>query len=151
MRRKSENTSALSELPIRIRTSAENTPVALASVLYDVLNSIAVDAVLSHAKAYEVDLAREHLDFVEENDLLNEFIYVADMYNHRIQKFKSDGSFVQAWGSIGSAEGQLDEPADIAIDSNGNIYVIERYNHRVQIFTPDGMTHRCVQTLLIEP
>ncbi|MCP4107185.1 MAG: transposase [Desulfobacteraceae bacterium] len=45
-------------------------PVALASVLYDVLNRIALDAVLSHAKAYEVNLAREHLDFVEENDLL---------------------------------------------------------------------------------
>ncbi|MCP4112969.1 MAG: IS4 family transposase, partial [Desulfobacteraceae bacterium] len=45
-------------------------PVALASVLYDVLNNIALDSILSHAKAYEVNLAREHLDFVKENDLL---------------------------------------------------------------------------------
>jgi hypothetical protein len=45
-------------------------PAALASVLYDVLNNIALDALLSHAKAYEVNLAAEHLGFVKENDLL---------------------------------------------------------------------------------
>ncbi len=59
---------------VRIANQDQNVsgeyPVALASVLYDVLNRIALDAVLSHAKAYEVNLAGEHLDFVEENDLL---------------------------------------------------------------------------------
>jgi len=42
----------------------------LASVMYDVLNHIAVDSILAKAKSYEVDLAIEHLKFSSENDLL---------------------------------------------------------------------------------
>ena len=42
----------------------------LASVMYDVLNRVAVDSVLSHARAYEVDLAIKHLAHGEKNDLL---------------------------------------------------------------------------------
>ena len=36
-------------------------PYAMASVLYDVLNRIAIDACLRSARAYEIDLAIEHL------------------------------------------------------------------------------------------
>jgi hypothetical protein len=43
---------------------------ALASVMYDVLNRVAVDSVLSTARAYEVDLAIEHLEHSLDNDLL---------------------------------------------------------------------------------
>jgi len=43
---------------------------ALASVMYDVLNRVAVDSILSHARAYEVNLAIEHLKHSGENDLL---------------------------------------------------------------------------------
>lgn len=43
---------------------------ALASVLYDVLNRIAIDARLGKAKAYEVDLAVEHLAHTQAGDLL---------------------------------------------------------------------------------
>ena len=35
------------------------------------------------------------------------FVYVADTYNHRIQKFTKDGQFVAKWGSKGSGEGEL--------------------------------------------
>ncbi len=42
----------------------------LASVMYDVLNCIAIDSVLAKAKAYEVDLAMEHLAYSKDNDLL---------------------------------------------------------------------------------
>jgi hypothetical protein len=45
-------------------------PYALASVLYDVLNRIALDASLGKAKAYEVDLAVEHLAHTQAGDLL---------------------------------------------------------------------------------
>jgi len=45
-------------------------PFALASVMYDVLNHVAIDSTLAKAKAYEVDLAIKHLDFSEDNDLL---------------------------------------------------------------------------------
>ncbi len=45
-------------------------PYALASVLYDVLNRIAVDARLGKARAYEIDLAVEHLAHTQAKDLL---------------------------------------------------------------------------------
>ena len=47
-------------------------PTATASVLYDVLNSVAIDAILAKAKAYEVDLAIEHLAHTTDEDLLVE-------------------------------------------------------------------------------
>jgi len=42
----------------------------LASVMYDVLNKIAVDSYLGKAKDYEVNLALKHLEHTHENDLL---------------------------------------------------------------------------------
>jgi hypothetical protein len=45
-------------------------PYTLASVLYDVLNRIALDARLEKATAYEVDAAIEHLAYTQPNDLL---------------------------------------------------------------------------------
>lgn len=45
-------------------------PYALASVLYDVLNRVALDATLGHAKAYEIDLAIGHLPQTRQGDLL---------------------------------------------------------------------------------
>jgi hypothetical protein len=45
-------------------------PWALAAVLYDVLNRVALDAVLGEARAYEVDLACGHLAHTRDGDLL---------------------------------------------------------------------------------
>ena len=45
-------------------------PYALVSVLYDVLNRIAIDSTLAKADAYEVDLAMAHLKHTQPNDLL---------------------------------------------------------------------------------
>lgn len=42
----------------------------LASVLYDVLNDIALDSVLADTRAYEVDLAEGHLSHTQADDLL---------------------------------------------------------------------------------
>ena len=45
-------------------------PYALASVLYDVMNRVALDAVLGRARAYEVDLAVAQLAHTRPGDLL---------------------------------------------------------------------------------
>lgn len=50
--------------------TAGERPYALASVLYDVLNRVGVEAVLGQAKAYEVDLAVAHLACTRPGDLL---------------------------------------------------------------------------------
>lgn len=42
----------------------------VASVIYDVLNNIVISSSLSHSKAYEVNLAIEHLNYTKKGDLL---------------------------------------------------------------------------------
>ena len=37
-------------------------------------------------------------------------VYLADVYNNRIQKFTSDGSFLTEWGETGSGNGQFKLP-----------------------------------------
>jgi hypothetical protein len=44
-------------------------PFALASVLYDVLNRVALDAQLEPCRSYEVDLAASHLPHLQDDDL----------------------------------------------------------------------------------
>lgn len=46
--------------------------------------------------------------------------------------------FELKWGTLGSGDGQFEEPSAIAIGPNGNVYVADRGNHRVQVFTPFG-------------
>ena len=69
------------------------------------------------------------------------FVYVADMGNCRVQKFTTDGEFVLAWGTQGSAEGMFHDVHSVAVDADGQVYVTDSLHpdlHRVQKFTPDG-------------
>lgn len=46
-------------------------PVCTISVLYDLLNNVAIDSILGHARSYEVDLAVEHVEnFGKTGDLV---------------------------------------------------------------------------------
>ncbi|MBL7082594.1 MAG: SUMF1/EgtB/PvdO family nonheme iron enzyme [Candidatus Aminicenantes bacterium] len=66
-------------------------------------------------------------------------VYVADRYNHRVQKFASNGSYVTKWGSYGTGNSNFDEPWGIAVNNSSEyVYVADYYNHRVQKFTSDG-------------
>jgi sugar lactone lactonase YvrE len=75
-------------------------------------------------------------------------IYVADTWNHRIQKFDKDGKFVTKWGSfINLADNAVTDPNQqsmffgprgIAIGPDGNVYVTDTGNKRIATFTPDG-------------
>jgi hypothetical protein len=69
----------------------------------------------------------------------NGFVYVSDRNNHRVQKFTSDGQFVNKWASTGRGEGKFYRPKGIATDNNGYVYVADMGNYRVQKFTPDGL------------
>ena len=81
-------------------------------------------------------------------------VFVADFYNHRIQKFTPEGEFLDAMGgeslgvvgSSGSGSGQLDAPGGVAVASDGRLYVADFYNHRVQFLSPDGEFIRQVGT-----
>jgi DNA-binding beta-propeller fold protein YncE len=65
-------------------------------------------------------------------------VFVADTENNRIQKFRSDGSFIRTWGSLGTGNGQFDGPFGVAVDPEGFLYVTERDNHRIQKFSNTG-------------
>ncbi len=73
-------------------------------------------------------------------------IYVADSGdigsgdgNHRIQRFRSDGSFLGEWGELGTGPGQFNVPMNLIVDPvTGQVYVSDYGNHRVQLFSATG-------------
>jgi len=65
-------------------------------------------------------------------------IHVADSFNHRVQKFSSNGELITKWGKEGTGDGEFKLPSYIAIDKDDNIYVTDSHNHWVQKFDSDG-------------
>ncbi len=72
-------------------------------------------------------------------------MYVADTWNHRMQKLDAEGNPVTAWGlfgqySLGDAASQsaFYGPRGVAIGPEGRVYVADTGNKRVQVFEPDG-------------
>ncbi|MEO9871520.1 NHL repeat-containing protein [Ekhidna sp.] len=66
-------------------------------------------------------------------------IYVADMSNHRIQKFKpGKNPKFETIGSQGSGPGQFESPVSVAVSTDHKLYVVDRGNSRVQIFSENG-------------
>ncbi|HNB54938.1 MAG TPA: hypothetical protein PK530_23515, partial [Anaerolineales bacterium] len=55
------------------------------------------------------------------------FVYVADTWNHRVQKFTANGEFVTMWGTFGQAEtpDAFWGPRDVSVDASGNVFVTD--------------------------
>ena len=68
------------------------------------------------------------------------FVYVADTWNYRIQKFTADGQFVKTWGFFGQGDqpNSFYGPRDIAFNSSNRLYVTDTGNKRVVVFDTDG-------------
>ncbi|MFH1723767.1 MAG: PKD domain-containing protein [Elusimicrobiota bacterium] len=75
-------------------------------------------------------------------DAADQYIYVADAGNRRVQKLTVDGTYVTHWGSAGSGDGQFNGMEDIGVDAAGNVYTLESHQggggNRVQKFDSDG-------------
>jgi len=70
----------------------------------------------------------------------NEDLYVADIWNNRVQVLDYNGSYSRKWGSAGSAAGQFQSPAGLDVDGRGRVWVTERDGARAQVFDSKG-TH----------
>jgi DNA-binding beta-propeller fold protein YncE len=67
-------------------------------------------------------------------------VYVADTWNHRIQKFTADGQFLKMWGTFGQADSVdgMWGPRGLAVDASDRVYVTDTGNKRVLIFDSEG-------------
>ncbi len=67
-------------------------------------------------------------------------VYVADTWNHRIQRFDNQGTFINSFGTFGTEGGELAlyGPRSVAVDSEGRIYVVDTGNKRVLVFDAQG-------------
>lgn len=65
-------------------------------------------------------------------------ILVADTWNHRIQKFTSEGRFLTTVGALGKGPLQFTYPTGVTVcPSNNKVYVVDEFNNRVQVLNPD--------------
>jgi DNA-binding beta-propeller fold protein YncE len=76
------------------------------------------------------------------------YLYVADTNNERIQKLDLSGNYVTQWGSFGDcstscSDGQVQDPAGIAVagagPESGNVYVADTGNDRIEEYSPSGV------------
>ncbi|CAF4248010.1 unnamed protein product [Adineta steineri] len=70
-------------------------------------------------------------------DESNSYLYIADYYNNRIQKYRvdipSNGTTVAGGNGAGTARNQLNGPYDVCVSKKtGDIYVADKKNHRIQ-------------------
>jgi YYY domain-containing protein len=83
-------------------------------------------------------------------------VYVADTWNHRIQKFDKDGKFLLRWGSYDNlsdptaAGDELNRrffgPRGVAVGPDGSVYVTDTGNKRVVIFDANGAYKRQISS-----
>jgi DNA-binding beta-propeller fold protein YncE len=65
-------------------------------------------------------------------------LVVCDSQNARIQRFKPDGTFINAFGKRGDGAGQFNLIKAAAVDSEGHVYVTDGKSHRVSIMNDKG-------------
>lgn len=75
-------------------------------------------------------------------------VYISDTFNHRIQKFDSNGNLLAKWGgnsggggpsAYGSYYWQFIAPKQVWYDKKyDDIYIADTGNNRIQVFTPGG-------------
>lgn len=70
--------------------------------------------------------------------VINQFIYVTDTNNKRVQVFDLGGNPFFKFGQEGEGPGEFKFPYGISGDSEGNVYVSDLYNGCISIFDSKG-------------
>jgi YD repeat-containing protein len=69
-------------------------------------------------------------------------VWIADAGNERVSRWLSERTtgFLHSanFGASGSADGQMNTPADVAVSDQGDLWILDRGNSRVQRFGTDG-------------
>jgi streptogramin lyase len=65
-------------------------------------------------------------------------LWIADKEDNRVAEFSPEGTFIKAFGELGSEPGKFNEPEGIAIDSSGHIWVADTNNNRLEEFSATG-------------
>lgn len=67
-------------------------------------------------------------------------VYVTDTWNHRIQKFDANGTFLTMWGYFGQADKPdgFWGPRGIYVDANNQVFVSDTGNKRIAVFDANG-------------
>jgi len=56
-----------------------------------------------------------------------------------VQVFNNEGQLLYYFGGHGTAPGEFQLPAGLAIDANDRVYVVDSYNRRVQVYRYQGL------------
>jgi DNA-binding beta-propeller fold protein YncE/class 3 adenylate cyclase len=65
-------------------------------------------------------------------------VYVTDPAADYIDVFSISGRLLHRFGSPGLGIGQLNQPAQLTVDSHGDVFVADSTNSRIQRFAPNG-------------
>jgi len=60
-------------------------------------------------------------------------IIVTDHFNHRLQFFEKDGTYISEFGEQGSSQGHFDGPDGVAVFPSGKLVVVDSFNGRLHL------------------
>lgn len=67
------------------------------------------------------------------------YVYVAEMGNHRVQKFDPNGRFITKWASYSTSDSAFARPNGLAVDSSGYVYYSDYGNSYIEKFDSNGI------------
>ena len=74
-------------------------------------------------------------------------LYIADTYNHRIQRWANNacsGMTVAGTGSVGSGLDQLNTPVAVVVDTNNYLYITDQGNNRILRWLVGACAGECI-------
>lgn len=77
---------------------------------------------------------------------MNGFIFVGDPFEHCVLLFSPEGEFVKKYGRHGCGPGELNGPAALVCDLQGQVLIADSDNHRVHQLDPCGNFVRFILT-----
>jgi len=65
-------------------------------------------------------------------------VFAADFYNHRVQKFAADGTFLTSFGVQGTGPAAFRHAMAVTVGPDGTVFATDLYNHRVTVWRQEG-------------